>query len=99
MKVDKNEHMHHLDKVCCDYNMSASDIYNILINKNDEDFPLTFETVKYKVLKDVPSPILKDIFTPKELKRIFSDINVKKIKNKETKKFINTLILLEDTNN
>jgi len=91
MQVDKNKYMHHLDRVCSDYNMSASDVYNILINKNDEDFPLTFETVKYKVLKDVPCDILKKIFTLEELKSILSDTNVKKIKNDETKKFINTL--------
>ena len=91
VSVDKNKYMHHLDKVCCDYNMSASDIYNILISKNDENFPLAFETIKYKVLKDVHSDILKNIFTLEELKSIFSDTNVKKIKNKETKKFINTL--------
>ena len=71
--------------------MSASDVYNILISKNDEDFPLSFETVKYKVLKDVSSDILKNIFTLEELKSIFSDTNVKKIRNPETRKFINTL--------
>jgi hypothetical protein len=91
MEIDKNKYMHHLDKVCSDYNMSAFDIHNVLISKNDEDFPLTFETVKYKVLKDVPCNILENIFSAGELKSIFEDINVKKIKNKETKKFINNL--------
>ena len=91
MQVVTNKYMHHLEKVCWDYNMSASDVYNILISKNDEDFPLAFETLKYKVLKDVPSHILKNIFTLEELKSIFQDTNVKKIKNPETRKFINTL--------
>jgi len=92
MSVDKDKYIHHLDDVCCEYNMSASDIYNILISKNDEDFPLSFDTIKYQVLKDVPSQILKNIFTYEELKNIFADTNVKKIKNKETRKFIDTLI-------
>lgn len=91
MSVETNKYMHHLDKVCSDYNMSAFDIYNILISKEDEDFPLAFETIKYKVLKDVPCHILKNIFTLEELKSIFADTHMKKIKNKETKKFINTL--------
>lgn len=91
MKVVTNEYVYHLEKVCSDYSMSASDVYNILISKNDSDFPLSFETVKYKVLKDVPSDVLKNIFTLLELKSIFSDTNMKKIKNPQTRKFINTL--------
>jgi len=92
VSVDTDKYIHHLDDVCCDYNMRALEIYNILISKNDEDFPLSFETIKYQVLKDVPSQILKNIFTYEELQNIFADTNVKKIKNKETRKFINTLI-------
>lgn len=91
MEVVTNKYITHLEKVCWDYNMSASDVYNILISKNDENFPLSFETVKYKVLKDVPSDILKNIFTLEELKSIFTDTNIKKVKNPETRKFINTL--------
>ena len=91
MQVITNKYMHHLEKVCWDYNMSASDVYNILISKNDEDFPLSFETLKYKVLKDVPSDTLKNIFTLEELKSIFSDIKIKRVKNLETRKFVNTL--------
>ncbi len=91
MKKITNENVHHLEKVCSDYCMSASDVYNILISKNDDDFPLSFETVKYKVLNDVSSDILKNIFTLEELKSIFSDIKLKKIKNPQTKKFINTI--------
>ena len=91
MKIIINEYVHHLEKVCSDYCMSSSDVYNILINKNDTDFPLSFETVKYKVLKEVPSELLKNIFTRSELKSIFSDINIKKIKNTETRKLVNSL--------
>lgn len=86
-----NKYVHHLENVCSDYCMSDSDVYNILISKDDSDFPLSFEIVKDKVLKDVPSNILKNIFTLVELKSIFSDTNIKKIKNAETRKFIDSL--------
>ncbi|MCJ8327698.1 MAG: hypothetical protein MJK08_11450 [Campylobacterales bacterium] len=91
MKVDINEYIHHLEKVCSDYCLSASDVYNILISKNDENFPLTFETVKYKVLKDVNINILKNIFTLEELKSILEDTKLKRIKNEGIREFINTL--------
>jgi hypothetical protein len=91
MKNPINEHLHHLEKVCSDYSMSASDVYNLLLSKNDADFPLSFETVKYKVLKDISSDNLKNIFTLEELKSIFSDTNIKKIKNPQTRKLINAL--------
>ena len=62
MQTNKNEYIHHLENICSDYNMNASDVYNILISKNDSEFPLSFKTVKDKVLKDVPLDILKKIF-------------------------------------
>ena len=88
----KNKNIHHLEKVCSDYCMSASDVYNILISKNDTDFPLSFETVKYKVLKDISVDVIKSIFTLEELKSVFSDTNLKKVKNSETRKFIISLV-------
>lgn len=91
MKVLKSENIHHLKNICSDYNMSASDVYTILISRNDSDFPLSFETVRNKVLKDVPCDILKKIFTLLELKSIFSDTNIKKIKNEQTRKLIKSL--------
>ena len=87
-----NKNIHHLEKVCSDYCMSASDVYNILISKNDTDFPLSFETVKYKVLKDISVDVIKSIFTLEELKSVFSDTNLKKVKNSETRKFIISLV-------
>lgn len=91
MKVMINKYVYHLEKICSDYCMSGSDVYNILISKSDEDFPLSFETVRDKVLKDVPSDILKNIFTLVELKTIFSDTNIQKIKNPKTRKLIKSL--------
>jgi len=83
-----NEHVHYLDKVCREYCMSGSEVYNILISKDDEKFPLSYDTIKYMVLKEISVEILKEIFTLAELKSIFYDIKIKKIKNLETKKFI-----------
>lgn len=90
MQIIKNEDLNHLENVCSDYCMSASDVYNVLISKNDDAFPLTFTIVKYKVLKDISCDILKKIFTKEELKNIFTDTNLKKIKNPQTRKFIST---------
>jgi len=81
----------HLEKVCADYCLSASDVYTILLSRNDEDFPLSFDTVRNKVLKDVSIDILKEIFTQEELKNIFHDINIKKIKNPQIRKFISSI--------
>jgi len=62
-----------------------------LLSRNDEDFPLSFDTVRNKVLKDVSIDILKEIFTQEELKNIFHDINIKKIKNPQIRKFISSI--------
>jgi len=91
VSIDRNKYIHHLDKVCSEYSMTGSDIYNILLSKKDEDFPLSFETIKYQVLKDVSVETLKTIFTLVELKSIFAHTNIKKIKNKQTRKFITHL--------
>ena len=86
-----NENIQYLGKVCSEYCMSASEVYNMLLSTNDGDFPLSFDTVKYMVLKDVSSDTLKKIFTQEELKSIFSNTNLKKIKNTQTRNFINSL--------
>lgn len=93
MQVNTNEYLCHLEKVCEEYCMNALDVYNVLISKNDDDFPLSFEIVKAKVLKDINCDILKQIFTLEELKSIFSDTSIKqikKIKNVQTRKFVQT---------
>jgi len=91
MNEEINKYIHHLDKVCREYCMSGSEVYNILISKNDEKFPLTYEIVKYMVLKDISSENLKKIFTLAELKSILADTNMRKIKNPDTRKFINSI--------
>lgn len=82
----------HLKQVCSEYCMDASDVYNILLSRNDDNFPLSFDTVRIMVLKDIPLDILKEIFNQDELISIFSDSNLNKIRNQDTKKFINSLI-------
>jgi len=91
MNEEINKYIHHLDKVCREYCMNGSEVYNILISKNDEKFPLTYEIVKYMVLKDISSENLKKIFTLAELKSILADTNMRKIKNPDTRKFINSI--------
>jgi hypothetical protein len=71
--------------------MSGSEVYGILISKEDEKFPLSYETIKYMVLKDVPSKIIKKIFTLEQLKSILEDTNMRKIKNPDMRKFINSI--------
>ena len=80
-----------LDKVCSEYCISGEEVYNILITKEDNKFPLSYETIKYMVLKEIPSEILKKIFTPLELQSILADTNMRKIKNPETRKFITSI--------
>jgi len=86
-----NEYIHHLDTICSEYCMSGSEVYNILVSKEDEKFPLSYETIKYMVLKDVPSKIIKKLFTLIELKSILEDTNMRKIKNPDMRKFINSI--------
>ena len=71
--------------------MNGTEVYDILTSKNDDRFPLSYETIKYMVLKEISSEILKKIFSQVELKNIFEDVNLRKIKDYETKKFINSL--------
>jgi hypothetical protein len=86
-----DENLHYLEKLCSDYCMSGSEVYGILISKEDEKFPLSYETIKYMVLKDVPSKIIKKIFTLEQLKSILEDTNMRKIKNPDMRKFINSI--------
>ena len=87
-----NEYIHHLDKVCSEYCMNGTEVYNILISKEAEKFPLSYETIKYMVLKEVPSKIIKKIFTLDELKSLLEDTNMRKIKNPDMRKFINSIL-------
>ena len=71
--------------------MSGLEVYGILISKEDTKFPLSYETIKYIVLKEIPTKILKKIFSTVELKNLLADTNMRKIKNPDTRKFINSI--------
>lgn len=77
--------------ICWDYDINAKLVYDILITKNDENSPISFDTLRYKVLKYIPIDSIKIIFSSHEISNIFSDINIKKIRNPQTRKFLSTL--------
>ena len=76
-----------LEAVCWDYNINANDVYTILKTKKDDDFPISFDVLRKKVLKYVSIAKLQEIFTLEELKDIFSGINPNTIRNPETRDF------------
>ena len=76
-----------LEAVCWDYDINANDVYNILKTKNDENFPISFDTLRKKVLKYISIDNLQKIFTLKELTDIFNGINPNTIRNPETRNF------------
>ena len=73
--------------VCWDYNINANDVYTILKTKKDDDFPISFDVLRKKVLKYVSIAKLQEIFTLEELQDIFSGINPYAIRNPETRDF------------
>jgi len=83
-----SEHISYLDKVCKEYCISGLEVYTILITKDDTRFPLSYETIKYMVLKSISCEILIKLFTKDELKSILENTNMRKIKNPEMRKFI-----------
>ena len=76
-----------LEAVCWDYDISANVVYTILKTKKDDDFPISFDVLRKKVLKYVSIAKLQEIFTLEELKDIFSGINPNTIRNPETRDF------------
>ncbi|MGJ0333189.1 hypothetical protein NG752_04055 [Aliarcobacter cryaerophilus] len=76
-----------LEAVCWDYDINANDVYTILKTKKDDDFPISFDVLRKKVLKYISIDNLQKIFTLEELKDIFSGINPKIIRNPETRDF------------
>ena len=76
-----------LEAVCWDYDINSNDVYTILKTKKDDDFPISFDVLRKKVLKYVSIAKLQEIFTLEELKDIFSGINPNTIRNPETRDF------------
>lgn len=77
--------------ICWDYDINAKSVYDILITKNDKNSPISFDTLRYKVLKYIPIDSIRSIFSSQEISSIFSDINIKKIRNPQARKFLSTL--------
>ena len=77
-----------LESVCWDYDINGNDVYYILTTKDDSIYPISFETLRYKVLNYISIDKLKSIFTSEEICDIFSDIKVNKIRNPITKQFL-----------
>ena len=75
------------EAVCWDYDINANDVYTILKTKKDDDFPISFDVLRKKVLKYVSISKLQEIFTLEELEDIFSGINPYTIRNPETRDF------------
>ena len=76
-----------LEAVCWDYDINANDVYTILKTKKDDDFPISFDVLRKKVLKYISIDNLQKIFTLEELKDIFYGINPNTIRNPETRDF------------
>ena len=82
-----------LEAVCWDYDINSNDVYTILKTKKDDDFPISFDVLRKKVLKYVSISKLQEIFTLEELKDIFSGINPYTIRNPETRYFLRKIEL------
>ena len=81
------------EALCWDYNINANDVYTILKTKKDDDFPISFDVLRKKVLKYVSIIKLQEIFTLEELQDIFSEINLYTIRNPETRYFLRKIEL------
>lgn len=81
------ENIECLEAVCWDYDINASNVYRILKTKNDENFPISFDVLRKKVLKYISIDNLQKIFTLEELIDIFNGINPNTIRNPETRDF------------
>ena len=79
------------EAVCWDYEINAVDVFNILRTKDDEDFPISYDVLRKKVLKYVSVDNLKNVFNQEQLIEIFSDISLRTIRNPDTKIFIKEL--------
>ena len=79
--------------LCWDYDINANDVYTILKTKKDDDFPISFDVLRKKVLKYVSINKLQEIFTLEELKDIFSGINPYTIRNPDTRYFLRKIEL------
>jgi len=81
-----------LNSVCWDYDINAEDVFKILSTKDDSNYPITFDEIRYKVLRYISFDKLQLIFTNSELKDIFQGIKLFKIRNNTNRSCIQSLL-------
>lgn len=79
------------EAVCFDYEIKAIDVYNILRTKDDTNFSISYDVIRKKVLKYISVDNLRNVFNQEQLIEIFSDVNLRTIKNPDTKTFLKDL--------
>ena len=90
-KIIDEKPIKYLDAVCWDYEINAKDVYYILTTKEHKNYPISFDTLRKKVLKYVSIPKLQEIFSTDDMKEIFAGINPNTLRNPLTKEYITAL--------
>ena len=90
-KIIDEKPIEYLNAVCWDYEINAKDVYYILTTKEHKNYPISFDTLRKKVLKYVSVPKLREIFSTNEMIEIFSGINPNTLRNPLTKEYITAL--------
>ena len=58
-KIIDEKPIEYLNAVCWDYEINAKDVYYILTTKEHKNYPISFDTLRKKVLKYVSIPKLQ----------------------------------------
>ena len=90
-KIIDEKPIEYLNAVCWDYEINAKDVYYILTTKEHKNYPISFDTLRKKVLKYVSIPKLQEIFSTDDMKEIFAGINPNTLRNPLTKEYITAL--------
>ena len=90
-KIIDEKPIEYLNAVCWDYEINAKDVYYILTTKEHKNYPISFDTLRKKVLKYVSIPKLREIFSTDDMKEIFAGINPNTLRNPLTKEYITAL--------
>ena len=90
-KINDENLIEYLNAVCWDCEINAKDVYYILTTKEHKNYPISFDTLRKKVLKYVSIPKLQEIFSTDDMKEIFAGINPNTLRNPLTKEYITAL--------
>ena len=80
--ITKDEYLKMLDGVIKTTNLTT---------KEHKNYPISFDTLRKKVLKYVSIPKLQEIFSTDDMKEIFAGINPNTLRNPLTKEYITAL--------